>query len=79
MGAGRSASADFAALATNYGAVVESVTTRAGQVMQRFNVGEATVVLRDVGRTAGTTIQVTVKEVVDGIKMRGIRRPCRAN
>jgi hypothetical protein len=70
MGAGRSASADFAALATNYGAAVETVTTRAGQAIQRFNVGEATVVLRDFGRTAGTTIQVTVKGVVDGIKMR---------
>ncbi|HET9644567.1 MAG TPA: RHS repeat-associated core domain-containing protein, partial [Burkholderiaceae bacterium] len=70
MGAGRSASADFAALATNYGATVETVATKAGQSIQRFNVGEATVVLRDFGRTAGTTIQVTVKGIVDGIKLR---------
>ena len=47
MGAGRTASADFAALATNYGAAVETVTTKAGQVIQRFNVGEANAVLRD--------------------------------
>jgi hypothetical protein len=60
----------MAALAANYGATIESVTVRAGQTIERFNVGEATVVLRDFGRTAGTTIQVTVKGIVDGIKIR---------
>lgn len=70
MGAGRSASADFAALARNYGATIETVTNKAGQILHRFNAGDATAVLRDFGKTAGTTIQVTVKGIQDGIKLR---------
>jgi hypothetical protein len=70
MGVGRSASADFAALATNYGATVENVANKAGQAYQRFSVGEATVTLRNFGKTVGTHIQVTVKGIQDGIKLR---------
>ncbi|MDD5330543.1 MAG: hypothetical protein PHX38_11085, partial [Sulfuricella sp.] len=66
--AGRVAADDFAALATNYGAAVQSVTNRAGQVYQRFSVGDVTVSLRNFGNS-GTTIQVT-NGLVDGIKLR---------
>ena len=70
MGAGRVAANDFAALAANYGATINSITTNAGQVIQRFSVGDATVILRNFGNTAGTTIQVTAKGILDGIKLR---------
>jgi hypothetical protein len=37
MGAGRSASADFTALAANYGGTVENVANKVGQAYQRFS------------------------------------------
>ncbi|MRR58960.1 MAG: hypothetical protein EG824_12215, partial [Deltaproteobacteria bacterium] len=67
---GRNAAQDFAALAKNYGAEIQTQVNRAGQTMQRFNVGEATVTLRNFSKTAvDWTIQVTNK-TVDGIKIR---------